>query len=69
MHMRRGTFAIVVGLILAALAGATFGGRLGLQEVLVILGLIMAWAIGVSIFRGLRRLRKWMQPTRPKNEG
>ena len=66
--MRRGTFVIIVGLILAAIGGATLGGRLGSQELLVILGVLLAWAFGVSLFRGALRLKRRLSPPRPKDE-
>lgn len=57
--MGRGLFAIIIGLIVAALAGSLIGGRLSAQEFLVIIGLFMLWAVGVSLFRGVTRARKF----------
>ncbi|HSR46313.1 MAG TPA: hypothetical protein VLT15_13930 [Acidimicrobiia bacterium] len=62
--MGRGTFAIIIGLIVAAVAGSFIGGRLSAQEILAVLALFMLWAFGVSLFRGFVRLRRRMKPTR-----
>lgn len=66
--MRRGTFAIIIGLIVAAVAGSFIGGRLSAQEILAIFGLFMLWAVGVSLFRGFVRLRKRIKPTRRQSD-
>jgi len=62
--MGRGLFAIIIGLIIAVLAGSLIGGRLSAQELLIIFGLFMLWAVGVSIFRVIRRIRSRLRPTR-----
>jgi uncharacterized membrane protein YfcA len=66
--VRRGTFAIIIGLIVAAVAGSFIGGRLSAQEILAIFGLFMLWAVGVSLFRGFVRLRKRIKPTRRQSD-
>lgn len=59
--MGRGLFAIIILLIVAALAGSLIGGRLSLSELLVVAGIFMVWAVGVSLFRGFVRLRNWLR--------
>jgi len=59
--MGRGLFAIIILLIVAALAGSLIGGRLTLSELLVVAGLFMFWAVGVSLVRGFIRLRNWLR--------
>lgn len=63
--MGRGTFTIIVVAILAVIAGSFIGGRLSGQEVLVIAGLFLLWAVGVSIVRGLLRIRRRLLPPPP----
>lgn len=66
--MGRGLFAIIIVLIIAVLAGSLIGGRLSAQELLIIFGLFMLWAVGVSIFRAIRRIRSRLKPTRRHTE-
>ncbi len=65
--MGRGTFTIIIGAILAVIAGSFIGGRLSGQEVLVIAGLFLLWAVGVSVVRGLLRLRRRLSPPRSRS--
>ncbi len=62
--MGRGLFTIIIGLIIAVLAGSLIGGRLSAQEFLIIFGLFMLWAVGVSVFRAVVRIRARLKPTR-----
>ena len=62
--MGRGLFTIIIALIIAVLAGSLIGGRLSAQELLIIFGLFMLWAVGVSVFRAVRRIRARLKPTR-----
>ena len=55
--MGRGAFAIIAGLIVAVILGSFIGGRLSAQELLTIFGLFMLWAVGVSLFRAVIKLR------------
>lgn len=58
--MGRGTFAIIIAVLIVALGGSFIGGRLSAQEFLTIVGLFMLWAVGVSAYRGFVRLRNRM---------
>ena len=62
--MGRGLFTIIIALIIAVLAGSLIGGRLSAQELLIIFGLFMLWAVGVSVFRAVRRIRARLKPIR-----
>ena len=64
--MGRGTFAIIAGLIVAVILGSFIGGRLSAQELLTIFGLFMLWAVGVSLFRAVIRVRSRFRPP-PRN--
>lgn len=64
--MGRGTFAIIAGLIVAVILGSFIGGRLSAQELLIIFGLFMLWAVGVSLFRAVIRIRSRFRPP-PRN--
>ena len=67
--MGRGTFAIIAGLIVAVILGSFVGGRLSAQELLAIFGLFMLWAVGVSLFRAVVRLRSRFRPPPRKPDG
>lgn len=67
MHLGRGTFAIIIVLILAAIGGSFIGGRLSAQELLTIFGIFLLWAFGVSIWRGYRRIKNGLR--RPPDSG
>ena len=67
MHLGRGTFAIIVVLILAAIGGSFIGGRLSAQELLTIFGIFLLWAFGVSFWRGYKRIRNGFR--RPPDSG
>ena len=64
--MGRGTFAIIAGLIVAVILGSFIGGRLSAQELVTIFALFMLWAVGVSLFRAVIRLRSRFRPP-PRN--
>ena len=57
MQLGRGTFAIIVVLIIAAIGGSFIGGRLSVQELLTIFAIFLLWAFGVSFWRGYKRIR------------
>lgn len=63
--MGRGTFAIIVAVLLAILAGSFVGGRISVQELMTIVALFLVWAVGVSLLRGYLRLRNRMRSTQP----
>ena len=67
MHLGRGTFAIIIVLILAAIGGSFIGGRLSAQELLTIFGIFLLWAFGVSFWRGYKRIKNG--PARPPDSG
>ena len=62
MHLGRGTFAIIIALILASLGGTFIGGRLSAQEFLTIVGIFLLWAFGVSFWRGYKRIKGGFRP-------
>ncbi|MDF1597130.1 MAG: hypothetical protein P1T08_13710 [Acidimicrobiia bacterium] len=66
--MGRGTFAIIVAILIVAVGGSFIGGRLSAQEFLTIVGLFMLWAVGVSAYRGIVRLRNRMTPPRARDD-
>lgn len=69
MHLGRGTFVIIVALILATLGGTFIGGRLSAQELLTIIGIFLLWAFGVSLWRGYRRIKSGLrQPPDSRSE-
>lgn len=55
--MKRKTFALIVAVVALAVIGSWAGGRLSLQEVLTVAALVLVWAFGVSLWRGIKKLR------------